>query len=220
MMVIHNLIAGYFNRNVTPMINGYIKRGSILTVVGSNGVGKSTFLKTLAGLLPPNSGNLEFLKVEKPRIIGYLPQKKNIDCYFPVTVFDVVAMGCWPRINFLKRINDEQKYLIWKALKKVKLLNLMHRCVHSLSGGEFQRMLFARILVQQAQFILLDEPLQGIDQETCEIFLSSINQMSQYGCTIVIVLHDNQFASKYLVYDTLLLTQSNSIWIKSKTNRC
>lgn len=212
MIKINNLVTGYYGHSTSPSISGNIIQGSMIAVVGPNGIGKSTFLKTLAGLLPPISGELEFKKNKFS--ISYLPQKNNIDYYFPITVFDVVSMGCWPKINFFKKINYHQQCLIWQALEKVKLVDLLNRCVDSLSGGQIQRMLLARILVQKSSLILLDEPFQGIDKMTCEILISSISQLQQIGCTIIAVLHDKKLTSRYFS-QVLSLTQSTSIWQKN-----
>lgn len=213
MIKIYDLVTGYYGKNTGPSISGSIITGSMIAVMGPNGAGKSSFLKTLAGLLPPIAGKLEFKRNNLS--ISYLPQKNDIDYYFPITVFDVVSMGCWPKINFFKKINYYQQCLIWKALEKVKLIDLMHQCIDSLSGGQIQRMLFARILVQQSSLILLDEPFQGIDNITCEILINAMNQLQKMGCTIITVLHDKRFISRYFS-KVLVLTQSTSVWKESK----
>lgn len=208
MITLNNLVLGYHHKKISPIINGIITQGSMIAVIGSNGVGKSTFLKTLAGLLPPISGHLKF---KKKISISYLPQKNNIDYYFPITVFDVVSMGCWPKTNFFKKINYYQKCLIWKALEKVQLTDLLNQHINNLSVGQFQRMLFARILVQESLLVLLDEPFQGIDKTTYGILIHSINQLKHIGCTIIATIHDTKYISKYFS-KILLLTQSTSIW--------
>lgn len=213
MIKIHNLITGYRGQKINPSINGDIVQGNMIAVIGPNGAGKSTFLKTLAGLLPPISGKLEFKK-SKPSI-SYLPQKKNIDYNFPVTVFDVVSMGCWPKINFFKKIDYNQKCLIWNALEKVNLVNLLNQHVHNLSGGQIQRMFLARILVQQSSLILLDEPFQDLDKSTCKTLINSMNKFQKIGCTIIAVLHNEKITSKYFS-KILLLTKSTSTWKELK----
>ncbi|AGC03330.1 ABC transporter family protein [Candidatus Blochmanniella chromaiodes str. 640] len=214
MMTLYNLIAGYCGRNVSPSVSGRIKYGSMIAIIGPNGIGKSTLLKTLAGLLPPVSGRLEFGKKGRPRM-GYLPQNRNIDPYFPLTVFDVVSMGCWPRINLLKRLNQHQRAVIWRSLGQVKLLDVLNQYIETLSGGQVQRMLFARILAQQASLILLDEPFQGIDINTCKIMIRAVNLLCRRGCTVIAALHNNnEFITEYFP-NTLLLTCSRSIWNSS-----
>lgn len=202
-------MVGYKGQYTTPVINGDIKIGSMIAVTGPNGIGKSILLKTLAGLLPPTSGTVEFTK-NKPSI-SYLPQQKNIDCHFPITVFDVVSMGCWPQVNFFKKLSDQKKNLVWNALKITNLLNMLHYRISDLSGGQIQRMLFARVLVQQSSLILLDEPFQCIDQITCKTLIHVISKLCKTGCTIIAVLHDYKFISKYFSH-VLSINQFSSIW--------
>lgn len=211
--MLDNLIAGYYGCNISPMISGYINKGSMIAVVGPNGIGKSTFLKTVAGLLPPISGKLEFGNLGRPKI-SYLPQIKNLDYCYPLTVFDVVSMGCWPKINLFKKLSYYQKILICRALKTMQLSRLLHRYIGDLSGGQFQRMLFARVLVQQSPLILLDEPCQGIDQKICSIMMHAVSQLCKNGCTAIMVLRDEKLIEKYFS-SILVLTCSYSIWKSS-----
>lgn len=210
MMTLYNLIAGYCGRKVSPSVSGQIKCGNMIAIVGPNGIGKSTLLKTLGGLLPPVSGRLEFGEKGRPRI-GYLPQNRSVDRHFPLTVFDVVSMGCWPRINFLKRLNQRQIAVIWRSLDQVKLLDVLNEYIETLSGGQVQRMLFARILVQKASLILLDEPFQGIDINTCKIMIRAVNLLCRHGCTVIAALHNNELVAEYFP-NILSLTYSRSIW--------
>lgn len=210
MIELHNLIAGYQGKPSTPLINGKIVKGSMLAIIGPNGIGKSTFLKTLAGLLPPTSGELKFKKQIKS-YISYLPQQNNINYNLPITVFDVVSMGCWPKINFFKKLNHYEKHLIWNTLQEVDLLNIYNYNINRLSGGQIQRMLIARILIQQSSLILLDEPFQYIDKTTCNTLISSIDNLRQKGSTIIMVVHNYKFISKYFS-NILLLNQFSSIW--------
>lgn len=210
MIELHNLIAGYLGKPSTPPINGKIVKGSMMAIIGPNGIGKSTFLKTLAGLLPPTSGKLKFKKKLKSNI-SYLPQQNNINYNIPITVFDVVSMGCWPKINFFKKLRHYEKYLIWNTLQETNLLNIYNYNINRLSGGQIQRMLIARILIQQSPLILLDEPFQCIDNPTCNILIRSIDRLRQKGCTIIMVLHNYEFISKYFS-NILSLNQFSSSW--------
>lgn len=205
-----NVVTGYYGNKICPSVSGYIKQGSMIAIVGPNGIGKSTLLKTLAGFLPIISGKLEFGKLGCPSI-GYLPQIRKLDCHYPLTVFDVVSMGFWPKISVFKGLNYYHQIAICRALKKVKLLNLLHQYIKNLSGGQFQRMLFARILVQKASLILLDEPFQGVDMNICNIMMYSMYQLCQNGCTIIVVLHDDRLINKNFS-NVLVLTRSCSFW--------
>ncbi|WP_159714924.1 metal ABC transporter ATP-binding protein [Blochmannia endosymbiont of Camponotus nipponensis] len=210
MMTLYNLIVGYYGRNVSPSVSGRIKHGSMIAIMGPNGIGKSTLLKTLAGLLPPIAGRLEFGKKGRPRM-SYLPQDTTIDHHFPLTVFDVVSMGCWPRTNLFQKLNWHQRAVIWRSLEQVRLLDVLHQYIENLSGGQVQRMLFARILVQQASLILLDEPFQGIDINTCRIMIRAVNLLCKRGCTVIAALHNHELVTEYFP-NTLSLTCSCSIW--------
>lgn len=210
MMILDNLIVGHDKWRGVGAVSGYIKKGSMVAIIGPNGIGKSTLLKTLAGLLLPISGTLEFKKPGRPNI-SYLPQIKKLDYFFPITVFDVVSMGCWPKVSLFIKLGYHQQILIRNALKKVKLLDLRYQYIEDLSGGQFQRMLFARILVQQLPLILLDEPFQGVDMNICHIMMQSINQLCSNGCTVIMVLHDKKMVDKYFS-NTLILTNTCSAW--------
>lgn len=195
---------------VGPAVSGYIKKGSMVAIIGSNGVGKSTLLKTLAGVLPPVFGRVEFKKPGRPNI-SYLPQVQTLNYHFPLTVFDVVSMGCWPKISLFIKVNYYQQIIIFRALKKVKLSNLRYRYIGELSGGQFQCMLFARILVQQSPLILLDEPCQGVDISICHTMIQSVSQLCNNGCTVIMVLHDHELVDKYFS-NILILTDTCSTW--------
>lgn len=213
MMVLENLVAGYCGRKISPSVSGHIKKGSMIAVVGINGIGKSTLLKTLAGSLPPISGILKFGSLGRPNI-SYLPQIKKLDYNHPLTVFDVVSMGCWPKINLFKKLSHCQKIAIYRALKQVNLLSSFHQYIGNLSGGQFQCMLFARILVQQSPLILLDEPFQGIDYNVCNIMIYAMHRLCKYGHTVIVVLHDKELINKYFS-NILILTNTYSVWQSS-----
>lgn len=210
MIILDNMTVGYFGRKVSPVIHGYIKKGSMIAIVGANGSGKSTFLKTLSGSLPPISGRLDFGEFGRPSI-SYLPQVKRLDYCYPLTVFDVVSMGCWPKISLFAKLDYYQKIIIWSALRKVQLLSLSNQFIKNLSGGQFQRMLFARILVQQASLVLLDEPFVGIDVNICNVMINAVSELCKHGCTVVIVLHDDRLVDRYFS-NVLRLTSTCSLW--------
>lgn len=204
------LLIGYNRKSIGKPVTGRFKRGSMTAIIGVNGSGKSTLLQTIAGLLFPVSGKIEFCQEGRPRI-GYLPQQTEIDRQFPLKVFEVVSMGCWPATSILSSINNEQKIFIWNSLKQVGLDNKAFDNIGSLSNGEFQRMLFARLLVQQAPLVLLDEPFTSIDSSTSSILLTIITQLHQQGSTLIVVLHDYMLVAKYFP-TTLLLSPIHNAW--------
>ncbi|AKC59634.1 metal ABC transporter ATP-binding protein [Blochmannia endosymbiont of Polyrhachis (Hedomyrma) turneri] len=211
MIKLNNLSIGYSGRSIKlPSITGQFKRGSMTAILGTNGIGKSTFLKTLAGFLPPAGGELKFNTCKMPRI-SYLPQRIRVNYRFPLSVFDVVAMGCWPVTGLLKKIDEQQNSVILESLRCVKLDRILQKDISVLSAGQFQCMLFARLLVQQSSLILLDEPFNSIDCQTCDLMLSVIDQLHYRGSTIIIVLHNSNIVTEYFS-DTLLLSNSVHVW--------
>lgn len=210
MITLENVVLGYQGQAISAPITGCVQTGSMTALVGANGSGKSTLLKTIAGLLPAVSGRLSFDAGVKPRM-AYLPQQSEMDHQFPLNVFDVVAMGCWPATGLLGRIGRSDKMLIQQALERVGLTALSTRPIEALSGGQFQRMLFARLLVQQAPLVLLDEPFTGIDSQTCRLLMEVISQLHAGGQTLLVVLHDSDLVARHFP-QTLLLSQKHVFW--------
>lgn len=214
MINIKNLITGYSYSPVSAPININIKQGSMTALIGMNGCGKSTLLKTLAGLVKPLSGEVNYKNHYRPPI-AYLPQQTDLDRDFPLNVYDVVSMGCWPKCNLWQRVKHQDHQNIEQALKKVNLAHLASTSISELSGGQFQRMLFARLFVQQAPILMLDEPFSGIDAETSESLIRLIQQLNQEGHTIIVVLHDNESVANFFP-ESLLLTPNKNYFGPSK----
>lgn len=190
MIELQQLVAGYSGQPITPVLNGRIIAGSMVAITGANGCGKSTLLKTLAGFIPPVSGNLRWCG--KRPVIGWLAQRHALEAQFPVTVKDVVSMGGWPGISLFRGFNRAMRQRVESALDRVGLLALADCTIDELSGGQFQRMLFARVLLQQAPLVMLDEPFTGVDEATCEVLMSLMLDMHRQGQTLLAVLHDSQ----------------------------
>jgi zinc/manganese transport system ATP-binding protein len=209
MIILDNLVAGYDRLAITPSLCGVIEQGSLTAIVGVNGCGKSTLLKTLAGFIPPVSGVLRW----HPRrpVIGWLAQRHSLESQFPLTVHDVVSQGAWPQISLLRGFNREMRSRISAAIERVGLAALANSPIEALSGGQFQRMLFARVLVQQAPLVMLDEPFTGIDEATSQALMEVILDMHQSGQTILAVLHDNQRVARHFP-ETLLLESRHAQW--------
>lgn len=188
MITLENLQAGYRRQPVTPAINGHFSAGSMTALIGANGSGKSTLLKTLAGLLPPVAGRYQ--RSVPAKALGWLPQQSEIERQFPLTVFDLVAMGCWPRCGWFGVIGRELRGEIMQTLQRVRMADLADAQPGALSGGQLQRVLFARLLMQQAPLLLLDEPFTGIDSQTVELLLDVLVERHRAGCTLIVVLHD------------------------------
>ena len=195
MIELQNLVAGYDRQPVTQTLNGVIERGSMTAIVGANGCGKSTLLKTLAGFIPPVSGGFRWR--EKRPTIGWLAQRHMLEAQFPLTVQDVVSMGFWPQISLLAAFRRETRLEIAHALERVGLQDLAAATIDELSGGQFQRMLFARVLVQQAPLVMLDEPFTGVDEATCNVLMELMLEMYLSGQTVLAVLHDSERVSRH-----------------------
>lgn len=210
MISLNNLVLGYQGRAVTPPLTGHIAQGSMTAIIGANGTGKSTLLKTLLKLQSPVSGQLSFTDRIAPHI-AWLPQLAEMERQFPVTVYDVVCMGAWPARGLFSSLNRQNRLRIADAIERVGLSSLSKQPIETLSGGQFQRMLFARLLVQNAPLVLLDEPFTGVDSQTSDFLMTLICQMHQAGQTVMAVLHDNERVSRYFP-QVLLLTQDQFHW--------
>lgn len=191
-----NLVVGYQNTPVVGAISGEINNGTLTAIIGPNGAGKSTLLKTVCGTIQPISGEIRFA-TNRVNNIAWLSQQSNIDRDFPINVFEVVSMGCWPGKSLFRKLSTVDLNKVNQALEQVGLLDLKHTSIGLLSGGQFQRMLFARLLVQDAPLMLMDEPFVGIDEETQDLLLKIIIDLHKKGRTIVAVLHDLSLVERH-----------------------
>jgi len=209
MMTLDHLVAGYGGKGVTPTLCGVVEQGSMTAIVGANGCGKSTLLKTLAGFLPTVSG-IQMWHKSRPTI-GWLAQRHALQSDFPITVRDVVSMGCWPRTSLFSGLGHSARRRVASALERVGLLALAGATIDRLSGGQFQRMLFARVLVQEAPLVMLDEPFTGIDESTSQLLMGVMVDMHQQGQTVLAVLHDSERVTRYFP-QTLRLDADIAYW--------
>ncbi|AJB72037.1 metal ABC transporter ATP-binding protein [Enterobacter hormaechei] len=213
MIVMNDLVAGYDRQPVTRALSGVIERGSMTAIVGANGCGKSTLLKTLAGFIPPVSGTFRW-QGRRP-VVGWLAQRHALEAQFPLTVQDVVSMGCWPEISLFAGFRRDTRMRIADALERVGLASMAFSTIDELSGGQFQRMLFARVFVQQAPLIMLDEPFTGVDEATCNVLMDLMMEMYMQGQTLLAVLHDSERVARHFPH-TLRLDADIPQW---KTGR-
>ncbi len=209
MIELDHLVAGYEGMAITPAMSGVIAAGSLTAIVGLNGCGKSTLLKTLAGFIPPVSGRLNWRK-GRP-VVGWLAQRHALESQFPLLVRDVVSQGAWPRVSLLRGLGGDERRRIAAALERVGISALTNTPIEELSGGQFQRMLFARVMVQQAPLVMLDEPFTGVDEATSRELMALIVDMHRQGQTILAVLHDNQCVADFFP-ETLLLEPQHARW--------
>ncbi len=203
-----NLTAGYDRYPAVHHLCGTLKDNSLTAIIGPNGGGKSTLLKSIVGIIKPLSGTVK--KAPSCRI-GYLPQVAEIDRSFPMSVFDVVLLGFFPVCGILRGINKAQRYEALHALEKVGMESFADRPVSALSSGQFQRVLFARLMVQNADVLLLDEPFSAIDSRTTADLLPVLLDWYQNGKTVVAVVHDLPQVKEYFP-DVLLLARECIAW--------
>jgi len=185
----HDLTLGYDRHPAVHHITGEIAPGELLAIVGPNGAGKSTLLKGIMGELKPLGGSLKRDGLSK-RDIAYLPQQIDIDRSFPISVFDCVAMGLWREIGAWRGLDAKRKDDVARALATVGLVDLAGRPVGALSGGQFQRVQFARLLLQDASLILLDEPFRAVDTKTIADLIALILRWHGEGRAVLAALHD------------------------------
>ena len=185
---LENLTLGYDRHPAIHHLNLTIPPGDLLAIVGPNGAGKSTLLKALAGELPPLGGVVHLPGAADT--VAYLPQQSEIDIDFPITVFDLVALGLWREVGAFGAIGRAEAERVRAALVRVGLAGFEQRTIGSLSGGQFQRARFARLSLQDAPVLLLDEPFTAIDSRTTEDLLRVVVDWHCDGRTVVAVLHD------------------------------
>ncbi len=205
-----NLTLGYERRPAVHHLSGAISPGMALAVCGPNGAGKSTLLKALAGLLRPIGGRIDYGSGD-PRAIAYLPQLIEIDRSFPIDVKDFIALGALRRIGLFGGLTAREYDSVEQAIQRVGLSGLERRPIATLSGGQMQRVLFARLIMQDEPVILLDEPFGAIDEATTEHLLSLIAHWCAEGRIVITVLHDLELARRVFA-QTLLLARHCIAW--------
>ena len=189
-LTFQNLTLGYDSLPAVHHLHAEITEGSLTALVGPNGAGKSTLLKCVTGALQPIDGRIEITGFCKEDI-AYLPQQSEIDRSFPISVFDIVAMGLWREIGAFSRLRQSNQALVDAAISAVGLTGFERRTIGSLSGGQTQRALFARLLLQDAKLVLLDEPFTAIDAKTMADLINVIKRWHREGRTVLTVLHDD-----------------------------
>ena len=201
-LVFTDLTLGYDRRPAVHHLSGTVREGDLLALVGPNGAGKSTLLNGIVGRADTLGG-----KLDRPGCpvseIAYLPQRAEIDASFPISVHDFVAMGAWRRLGAWRRAGRDEEARIEEALGRVSLLGFEARAIGTLSGGQLQRALFARTIVQDARVLLLDEPFAAVDGRTTDDLLAVISGWHGEGRTVIAALHD--LAQVRAIFPTTLL---------------
>ena len=170
-----------------------LPQGVVLGIVGPNGAGKSTLMKTVVGLLKPARGTITCFGQPLPKVrrrVGYMRQASSVDWDFPTTVSDVVLMGTYGGLGWFRRPGRKERDVAAAALERVGIPHLANRPISQLSGGERQRTFLARLLAQQSDLLLLDEPFAGVDAASQETITNVLHGLRDEGRTVVIVHHD------------------------------
>lgn len=186
---IRNLTLGYPGLTLFRNLSLDISAGSSLAVLGANGAGKSTFVKLLLGLQKPLSGRISW-PGGRPHEIGYLAQMSEFDRRFPLRLRDLAAMGAWRGLGLWSGLDRKGRLRVDAALDEVGVRDIADRPLHTLSGGQLQRALFARVILQDAPLVLLDEPFAAVDQTTEAHLLTLIDRWRDQGRAVVLVVHD------------------------------
>jgi zinc/manganese transport system ATP-binding protein len=207
-LIFRDLTLGYNAHPAVHHLSGSVAAGSLTAVVGANGSGKSTLMKGIVGVLRPMGGEIINARAAG---IAYLPQQSELDRTFPARVGDLVALGLWPRRGLLGRYRPEDRDAVARALSAVGLGGFDKRPIDTLSGGQLQRALFARVLVQDAEIILLDEPFNAIDAKTLVDLVALIKRWHGEKRTIMVVVHDLNLVREHFP-ETLLLARQPVAW--------
>ena len=206
----HDVTLGYDRHPAVHHLDGEVTCGALLAVVGPNGAGKSTLFRGIVGILKPLAGSIGLgdLNVHD---IAYLPQTADIDRSFPISVYDFVGTGLWRSTGFFGGMGKSAREKIAQALAAVGLNGFENRPIGTLSGGQMQRMLFARVLLQDARLIVLDEPFNAIDAKTSADLLELVARWHAEKRTVLAALHDMELVRSHFP-ETLLLARGPVAW--------
>lgn len=205
-IIVKDLTVSYDIKPVLWDIDLKIEKGTLLAIVGPNGAGKTTLIKAILNLIKPITGTISYFGKPYKEIyksISYVPQRGSVDWDFPTTVFDVVLMGTYGSLGWIKRPGKKEKEKAKKALYKLGMLDYKDRQISELSGGQQQRVFLARSLVQGAEIYFLDEPYQGVDAKTEAVIANTLKELKEEGKTIIVVHHDLKTVPVY--FDSVAL---------------
>lgn len=209
-LLFRDVTLGYDRHPAVHHLGGEVMAGALLAIVGPNGAGKSTLFRGIVGILKPLAGTILTGDLDV-RDIAYLPQTVDIDRSFPISVFDFVGTGLWRKVGVFGGIGREARRKIEQALMAVGLSGFENRAIGTLSGGQMQRMLFARVLLQDARLIVLDEPFNAVDAKTSADLLALVKRWHAEGRTVLAALHDLDLVRANFP-ETLLLARGKVAW--------
>ncbi len=205
-LALRDLTVAYDEDPVLWDIDWTVPTGTLTGVIGPNGAGKTTLLQTILGIVTPAAGQVRVFGQsygDAQARVGYVPQRGSVDWDFPTDALDVVLMGFYGRLGWLRRPGAEEREEAYAALDQVGMADYADRQISQLSGGQKQRVFLARALVQEADLYFMDEPLQGVDATTERAIFNLLRALQERGCTVVAVHHDLQTVPEY--FDRVLL---------------
>ncbi len=208
---VSNVSLGYDAGIIAKDINLEINNGDYLCIVGENGSGKSTFIKTLLGFQRPLSGKVIFGEGLRKNEIGYLPQQTSVQKDFPASVWEIVLSGCQARAGLRPFYNSDEKKMARENMKRMNVEEFAGRCYRQLSGGQQQRVLLARALCASRSLLILDEPVSGLDPKATADMYEAIKKLNDEGVTIIMISHDVNAAVRFATH--ILHMRSNPVFL-------
>ena len=209
---VHDLTVAYDRKPVLWDIDFAVPKGGLVAIIGPNGAGKSTMLKAILGLLPMASGWAKVhgdLVENQRKIIGYVPQRGSVDWDFPTNALDVVTMGTYGKLGWIKRPGKREKDLAMFCLEQLGMQDYAKRQISQLSGGQQQRVFLARALAQEAQIYFMDEPFVGVDAATETAIITLLRELKAQDKTVLVVHHDLETVADY--FDSVVLLNMHLI---------
>lgn len=204
---VDDLTVAYNYKPVLWDIDLTVPEGVLMAVVGPNGAGKSTLIKAILGIIKPIAGSISIFGepyAKQRKMVAYVPQKGSVDWDFPTTAFDVVLMGTYGSLGWIKRPGAKEKKIALESMEKVGMLSYRNRQISQLSGGQQQRVFLARALAQDASIYFMDEPFQGVDATTEIAIINILKELRKAGKTVIVVHHDLQTVPEYFDWVTFL----------------
>ncbi len=227
---IENVTVAYHGKVALHSANLQLKAGTICGLVGMNGAGKSTLFKSVMGFVNPLSGRvlingLPIRIVQKKSLVAYVPQTEEVDWNFPVSVHDVVMMGRYGYMNFLRMPKAIDRQVVRESLERVEMWEMRDRQIGELSGGQKKRAFFARALAQQGKVLLLDEPFAGVDVKTEKMMINLLMELRDAGYTVLVSTHDlesiNTFCDQVVLINRTILAygQTSEVFTEENISR-
>jgi len=227
---IENVTVAYHGKVALHSANLQLKAGTICSLVGMNGAGKSTLFKSVMGFVKPINGRvlingLPIRIVQKKSLVAYVPQTEEVDWNFPVNVHDVVMMGRYGYMNFLRMPKALDRQVVRESLERVEMWEMRDRQIGELSGGQKKRAFFARALAQQGKVLLLDEPFAGVDVKTEKMMINLLMELRDAGYMVLVSTHDlesiNTFCDQVVLINRTILAygQTSEVFTEENISR-